>query len=162
VPGQKSIVWAGVELEQYFYFPAYFVRGLPILEISFPLVRRKIGKLVEETLNLGFQLVVPIRQSRRAQSEEDKRPLVSLVYVIEWRASLSTICCAEPYDAASVPVVESSGVVHRDVVQHLVSHASVLKNVELVERRFAGNSGVGEDWEEATSISFDRPQFGTA
>ena len=79
MPGQRSVVGARVEPEQCLYFRAHLVRDLAALEIFFPLIRREIGQLVEETLHLGFQIVVPIRQSPRAHSEEDKQPLASLI-----------------------------------------------------------------------------------
>ena len=70
MPGQRSFVCTRVEPEQYFYFRANFVRDLTTLEVSFPLIRREVGKLVEESLNLAFQLVSPIPLSRYPLSDE--------------------------------------------------------------------------------------------
>ena len=59
MPGQRSVVCAGVKPEQHLYFRTDFIRDLPALENFFPLIGREVGKLVEETLNLAFQLVSP-------------------------------------------------------------------------------------------------------
>jgi hypothetical protein len=59
-----------VESEQCLNFRAHFARDLTILEMFFPLIRRKVGKLVEKTLNLAFQLVVPTVLEAPFVSEE--------------------------------------------------------------------------------------------